>query len=395
MARIAITGIGMTDTLGNNPQECWHNYLNKPHHPEDVRESHPAIAGVKCFYADHELDQPEGIRGPTYASLQKANKIALHTVNQALKDVPASKNVGVVYSCLNPEGPTKLKYAMWLGGMGKRLRPRQQLQHLQSFTSGLISQTWDFNGASLTMGAACATSLYIIDYAIKLLEDDRYDYVVAGASECGNDIWGLSYFNSLGALGSHSAPFDKNRDGFIMGEGSGTMILETEEHAKARGAKIYGYIHYVGKSNDAAQANPTAPDPEGTGVKLAMTRAFNKTMLDPKRQLAFVNAHATSTPAGDDAEYEAIQDRFPGVPVTSFKSKIGHTMGASGVLELCYSILALQNYTVPPNHNLNDCDHEHVPVEPSSTDRTFALKNGLAFGGKNASVLIERGPDRL
>jgi 3-oxoacyl-[acyl-carrier-protein] synthase II len=283
---------------------------------------------------------------------------------------------------------------MWLGGMGKRLRPKQQLQHLQSYTSGLISQTWDFNGASLTMGAACATSLYIIDYAIKLLEDDEYDYVVAGASECGNDIWGLSYFNSLGALGSHSAPFDKNRDGFIMGEGSGTLVLEKEEHAKARGAKIYGYIHHVGKSNDAAQANPTAPDPEGTGVKLAMTRAFRKTMLD-KSMISFVNAHATSTPAGDDAEYNAIQDMLPGVPVTSFKSKIGHTMGASGVLELIYTLLALQHNVVPPNHNLKDCDHEHVPTQATATDKKFALKNGLAFGGKNASVLIERGPDTV
>lgn len=394
MARIAITGIGMTDTLGNNPLQCWDNYLNKEHLPEDVRETHPAIAGVKCFYADHELDQPEGITGSNYTNLQKANKIALHTVAQALKDVPHSKNVGVVFSCLNPEGPTKLKYAGWLAGTERRLKPKQQLQHLQSFTSGLISQTWDFNGASLTMGAACATSLYIIDYAIKLLEDDGYDYVVAGASECGNDVWGLSYFNSLGALGSHSAPFDKNRDGFIMGEGSAALVLETEEHAVARGAKIYGYIHHVGKSNDAAQANPTAPDPEGTGVKLAMTRAFNKTLMH-KDMIGFVNAHATSTPAGDDAEYTAVQDMFPGVPVTSFKSKIGHTMGASGVLELCYSILALQNNIVPPNHNIKDCDHKHVPTQPQATTKTFALKNGLAFGGKNASVLIERGPDVL
>lgn len=392
MARIAITGIGMSDTLGSNPRECWENYLNKDHYPEDVREPHPAIDGVKCFYADHEWNKPDGVANGTYASLQKANKIALHTVAQALTDVPASKNVGVVFSCLNPEGPTKLNYASWLAGTGKRLRPKQQLQHLQSYTSGLISQTWDFNGASLTMGAACATSLYIIDYAIKLLEDDGYDYVIAGASECGNDVWGLSYFNSLGALGSHSAPFDKNRDGFIMGEGSGVMVLETEEHAKARGAKIYGYIHHVGKSNDAAQANPTAPDPAGTGVKLAMARAFNKTLL-ARGMLAFVNAHATSTPAGDDAEYIAVQEMFPGVPVTSFKSKIGHTMGASGVLELCYSVLALQHSTVPPNHNIKDCDHVHVPKQPSQTDKTFALKNGLAFGGKNASVLIERGVD--
>jgi 3-oxoacyl-[acyl-carrier-protein] synthase II len=399
MSRIAITGIGMADSLGSNTEECWDNYLNKEHQPEDFKEPHPAVANLKCFYADHEWDRPDEelvvpIPNGTYNGLYKANKMTLHTVSQALKNIPHSSNVGVVYSCLNPEGPTKLKYAMWLGGMGKRLKPRQQLQHLQSYASGLISTHYDFNGASLTLGAACATSLYIIDYAMKLLEDDEYDYVVAGAAEGSNDIWGLSYFNSLGAIGTHSAPFDKNRDGFIMGEGSGTLILEKEEHAVARGAKIYGYIHNVGKSNDAAKANPTSPDPEGVGVKLAMTRALrNMDIIRTSDMLGFVNAHATSTPAGDDAEYDAIQDLFPGVPVTSFKSKLGHTMGASGVLELIYTLLALNSGTVPPNHNIKDCDLEHVPTEPCNTDKRFALKNGLAFGGKNASVLIERGPD--
>ena len=405
MGRIAITGIGMADSLGSNTAECWDNYLHKDHHPEDFREPHPAVANVKCFYADHEWDRPTDeltvpIPNGTYNGLYKANKMTLHTVSQALKDIPPSQNVGVVFSCLNPEGPTKLKYAMWLGGMGKRLKPRQQLQHLQSYASGLISTHYDFNGASLTLGAA---SLYIIDYAIKLLEDDEYDYVVAGAAEGSNDLWGLSYFNTLGAIGTHSAPFDKNRDGFIMGEGSGTLVLEKEENAIARGAKIYGYIHGVGKSNDAAKANPTSPDPDGTGIKLSMTRAMKKGVnMAPYgvgthwgNELAFVNAHATSTPAGDDAEYNAIQHLFPGVPVTSFKSKVGHTMGASGVLELIYTLMALNDGTVPPNHNIKDCDLKHVPTEPAQTEKRFAIKNGLAFGGKNATVLIEKGPTEI
>ena len=408
MGRIAITGIGMADSLGSNTAECWDNYLHKDHHPEDFREPHPAVANVKCFYADHEWDRPTDeltvpIPNGTYNGLYKANKMTLHTVSQALKDIPPSQNVGVVFSCLNPEGPTKLKYAMWLGGMGKRLKPRQQLQHLQSYASGLISTHYDFNGASLTLGAACATSLYIIDYAIKLLEDDEYDYVVAGAAEGSNDLWGLSYFNTLGAIGTHSAPFDKNRDGFIMGEGSGTLVLEKEENAIARGAKIYGYIHGVGKSNDAAKANPTSPDPDGTGIKLSMTRAMKKGVnMAPYgvgthwgNELAFVNAHATSTPAGNDAEYNAIQHLFPGVPVTSFKSKVGHTMGASGVLELIYTLMALNDGTVPPNHNIKDCDLKHVPTEPAQTEKRFAIKNGLAFGGKNATVLIEKGPTEI
>ena len=398
MSRIAITSIGMADSLGSNPQECWENFMSdKPHEPEPCRESHPAVANVKCFYCDHEWDKPEDVLFPippgTYNGLYKSNKMALHTTQQALKNIPHSKNVGVIYSNLTSEGPTKLKYAAWLGGLGKRIKPRQQLQQMQSFASGLISKHWDFNGASLTHGAACATSLYNIDYAIKLLEDDDYDYCVVGAGEAPTDIWNLSYFNSLGALGTHSAPFDKNRDGFIMGEGSATIVIETEEKALARGAKIYGWIHHVGKSNDASSANQTSPDPEGTGIKLSMQRAMRKTVFD-KNQLAFVSAHATSTPAGDDCEYQAAQDLFPEVPVVSFKSKLGHTMGSCGVLELCYTVLALQNNIIPANYNIKECDLEHVPTTSQPTNKTFAIKNGLAFGGKNASVLIERGPDK-
>ncbi len=398
MGRIAITSIGMADSLGSNPNECWDNFISdKTHEPEACRDSHPALADIKCFYADHEWDKPTDVVLPvppgTYAGLYKANKMAIHTVQQALKSIPHSNNVGVVYSNLSAEGPTKLKYAQWLQGQGRRIKPKQQLQHLQSFASGLISKHWDFNGASLSQGVACATSLYNIDYAIKLLEDDDYDYCVVGAAEEPTDSWYLSYFASLGAIGTHSAPFDKNRDGFIMGEGSATIVLETEEKALARGAKIYGWIHHVGKSNDAAATNQTSPDPNGTGIKLAMLRAMRNTVV-AKDQIAFVSAHATSTPAGDDVEYYSAQELFPEIPVVSFKSKIGHTMGSSGVLELCYTLLALQNNIVPPNYNIKECDHKHVPTTSQPTNKNFALKNSLAFGGKNASVLVERGPDQ-
>ena len=394
MSRYAITGIGIVDTLGNDPQQCWENYINKDHFPVPVKESHPGVDGVKCFYADWELDRPEGVRGPTYGSLEKNNLLALHAVNRAVKDAPQTNNVGVVFTSLSAEEPTKMQFASWLLGMGRRLRPKQQLQHLQSYTSSLISQVWDFNGGSLTVGAACATTLYALDLGMKMLDDDDLDYVVVGGAESSNHIWGLTYFNSLGALGSHSAPFDKGRDGFIMGEGSGALVVEKEEVAVARGAKIYGYIHRVGKSNDGARSNPTAPDPLGTGIKLSMMRAMMKSDIGPD-QIAFVNAHATSTPAGDDCEYNAIQDLYPEVPVTSFKSKIGHTLGSSGIIETIYTLMALQNSTVPPNHNIKNCVHKHVPTEAQPTNRNFALKNGLAFGGKNATVLLEKGPDKL
>lgn len=402
MSRIAITGMGLVDTLGNNPTECWENYLNKPNEPEAVRDNpHPGVEGLKVFYADGELDKPDFIRGPLYAGLQKSNRLAVHSVHQALKDMPKSSNVGVVYSSGGAEEETRMHYAGWLFGMKKRLRPKQQLQQLNSYVSSLISLVWDFNGASIAQQAACSTTLYSLDLGIKMLECDDYDYVVVGAAESCNHTWVLSFFRSLGALGTHSAPFDKGRDGFIMGEASGTMVLEKEEHAIARGAKIYGYIHGVGLSNDAAAQAPTAPDPEGKGIKLAINRAMKKgDSIDPYKvgshwgsQIAFVGAHATSTPAGDGAEYNAIQEMFPGVPVTSFKSKIGHGLTSASVSEMIYMIQALAHNTVPPNHNIKDTEYTHVPTSPSPSTKSFALKTSLGFGGKNAAGLIEKGPD--
>jgi 3-oxoacyl-(acyl-carrier-protein) synthase len=213
---------------------------------------------------------------------------------------------------------------------------------------------------------------------------DEYDYVVCGAADTGTVRSSMFFFDKIGALGTHSAPFDKNRDGFIMGEGGACFILESEEKAKARGAKIWGYLHKPGLSTDGDQGNPVSPS--DVGILLSMEKSLKG--ID-KDNIAFVNAHATSTPAGDEIEYEAIQKIVPSTPVVGFKSKIGHTMGASSILEIAYTLMCLREGVVPKNYNVNDCDLRMVTRETHKTKKTMALKNSLAFGGKCASIVVE------
>jgi len=381
MSRVAITGIGLVDTLGNNPDLCFDNYLNKENYPEPYKYEDTILSHLKCFYSDYDLLVPDGIKNSIYASLHKVNKLGLHSVEQALDGIPKSSNVAVVYSTPTAAGETNCPFYEFCSHGGKRLRPRQIIQAHKDFLVGLIPQIYDFHGITTSMYAACSTSLYNLDYAVRILDD--YDYVVVGGSDVGTELSELAWFNEIGAIGTHSAPYDQDRDGFIMGEGGGCLILEKEEDAIKRGATIYGYIHSIGMGNDGSAGSATAPDLNSSGIK----RAMKNTIFDAS-QIAFVNSHGTSTPIGDELEYNAIREVVGDVPVVSFKSKIGHTMGASGVIELIYTLKALNLGVVPQNHNIKNsvCD---VPTKVGETNKKFALKNSLGFGGKNVSVLVE------
>lgn len=379
--RVAITGLGLVDTLGNNPDMCFNNYLTKEHYPTEYRYEDSILSHLKCFYSDYELLIPENIKSSIYKSLHKLNKLGLHSVEQALDGIPKSSNVAVVYSTITAAAETNAMFHDFCSKGGKRLRPRQLIQAHKDFLVGLIPQIYDFHGITTSMYAACSTSLYNLDYAVRILDD--YDYVIVGGSDVGTELSELAWFNELGAIGTHSAPYDRERDGFIMGEGGGCIILEKEDDAVKRGATIHGYIHSIGMGNDGSAGSSTAPDINSSGIKKAM-----KDTNFISDQIAFVNSHGTSTPIGDELEYNAIREVVGDVPVVSFKSKIGHTMGASGVIELIYTLKALNSGIIPQNHNIKNsvCD---VPTEVGKTNRKFALKNSLGFGGKNVSVLLE------
>lgn len=390
MKRVAITGVGIIDPLGNNKNECFANLINDfdPIQTIDKFDAYPNIqvkisAPVdysKLTYKDTYVDRSDGYI-----------RMAMHAVEQALADAghpeSTSKNAAVVFSSLGTSGDTRVDFSLALEAHKKRFSPRGLMENLADYVAGYIARVNELTGTATCMNAACATSLVGIDYAIKLL--DTHDYAIVGGSDTMIDTTHLFSFQSLQALScTGSRPFDVNRDGFVMGEGAGCLILETEERALARGAHIYGFISGVGISND--YYSQTSPDPNGSGSERAMTQAWNQA---GQPDIDFVNAHATSTPAGDEIEYLAIRRLFPESAIYSSKGKIGHTMGGCGVIEIIHSLGSFEHGIIPRTFNLSNSiapNDKNLLTENLNKASTVFMKNSFGFGGRCASVVVSK-----
>ena len=226
-----------------------------------------------------------------------------------------------------------------------------------------------------------------IDSAMKLLEE--YDYVVVGAADAGCFQMSMKYFAAIHALGNKSTPFDEAREGFCMGEGAGTLILQSHEKSKEYGSTVYATLYPVGMASDAYDA--TSPHFDGRGAILAMDKAMKQV-----ENIHAINAHATSTPVGDEVEYRVLSNKFPNIPIYAPKSKIGHTLAASGILETIYAIESMRHGVIPQIHNLKHCDFLREEGKLNFTSSQFGaestlrtLKNSFGFGGKCASMVIE------
>jgi 3-oxoacyl-[acyl-carrier-protein] synthase II len=258
-------------------------------------------------------------------------------------------------------------------------------------------------GGVRTAVSACASSTEAIANAYNRLQSGEVDIVIAGGCEAAIHALPISAFASMHALSKRndapaeaSRPYDANRDGFVMGEGGASLVLETEEHALARGAKIYAELAGGAVTSDAYHI--TAPDPEGSGAARAMLSTLSQagaTIADVRH----IHAHATSTPVGDIAEYTALKrvlgDLLPGIPVTATKSSTGHLLGAAGAVEAIFTILALHDGVIPPTINLNNPDPEiHLDVVTSPRElkgeNILAISNSFGFGGHNAVVAFRK-----
>lgn len=270
--------------------------------------------------------------------------------------------------------------------------------------SGNISVHWGLKGPNSAVATACASATNAIGDAFKLIQNDMADVMITGGSESAITPMGLSGFARMSALSTRndspeqaSRPFDKDRDGFVMSEGAGVVVLEEYEFAKARGAKILAEVLGYGMSADGNHM--TAPCPEGRGAAKAMAGALRDAKLNPDA-IDYVNAHGTSTPLGDKAETLAIKSIYNGhaakLAVSSTKSQIGHLLGASGGVELVTCVLALQHQTAPPTINLDqpdaECDLDYVPHEPRSMKIERVMKNSFGFGGHNACLILGKAP---
>lgn len=270
--------------------------------------------------------------------------------------------------------------------------------------SGNISVFWGLRGPNSAVATACASASNAIGDAFKLIQHDQADVIVSGGSEAAITPMGLSGFARMGALSTRnddpqraSRPFDRDRDGFVMAEGAGMVVLEEYEHARRRGANILAEVLGYGMSADGNHM--TAPDPEGRGAARAMQFALRDAGLDSSR-IDYINAHGTSTPLGDKAETTAIKTVFNShakqVSVSSTKSQLGHLLGASGGVEFVVSVLSLLNQTMPPTINLEnpdpDCDLDYVPNEARERRLQHVMSNSFGFGGHNACLVLGRAP---
>jgi 3-oxoacyl-[acyl-carrier-protein] synthase II len=266
--------------------------------------------------------------------------------------------------------------------------------------SGQVSIRFGLKGPNSAVATACASSSNAIGDAFKIIQRGIADVMITGGSEAALTPMGLSGFIALRALSTRnddpqgaSRPFDADRDGFVLSEGSGVMVLEELEHARKRGAKIYGEVVGYGLSADGSHI--TAPDPDGTGAAKSMANALQDAELNPD-QIHYINAHGTSTPLGDVAETKAMKKVFgegiKRIPVSSTKSQIGHLLGASGSVELIVTMLAIDRGVLPPTINYHrpdpDCDLDYVPNAARDARIRSAMSNSFGFGGHNTSLIV-------
>jgi 3-oxoacyl-[acyl-carrier-protein] synthase II len=271
-----------------------------------------------------------------------------------------------------------------------------------NLVSGHLSIEFNITGPNLAVATACTTSTHALGLAMRLIQYGEVDAMLAGGSEMATCVTGMSGFSQARALSQRngdpqgaSRPWDKDRDGFVMGDGAGAMMLEEYESAKARGAKIYAEILGFGMSGDAFHV--TAPPENGEGARKAMVRTLADAEINPD-QVQYINAHATSTELGDRAETTAIRRAFGAaadkLAVSSTKSMTGHLLGAAGAVEAIFCVLALRDQVAPPTINLDQpgegCDLDYVPKHARQMRLEYTLSNSFGFGGTNGSLIFRR-----
>lgn len=395
VAPVQVVGYGIVDALGNNPTDCFSNLIKDQSFTQDlpfmVERNEKHTLGLRI---DNDTLALPDISPKLIKTFTESQKFAFHVVDQALKmsNLPASKNVAVIFSSTANDSEDGVYFSNALIN-GERVNPRRAVNRIPDMMPGQICSHYGFMGASVALFASCATGLYTIDYAQRLC--DEYDYVVVGAADKNMTFETQKFFSVVGALGSKLCPFDDSRDGFIMSDGAGCLILQSKKKAEEYGSKVYATLYPAGCASDALDM--TAPDPDGGGAKLSIQKALKNADIHIPETLTIdaVSAHATSTIIGDPIEYKIITDNLGKVPIYAPKSKVGHCIGAASVVETIYAIESMRNNVIPHCYNLSYCSFDEydclvkTPSEYNVSGPKRTLNNSFAFGGKCVSQVIE------
>ena len=408
--RVVVTGIGAISPLGNDLITTW----------EGLKEGRSGIGKIEqCDASDYPCQIAGEVKEfdpkPFYANPKDVRRSDRYTQFA----VPAAR-MALNDSGMDPETVDKTRVGVMVGsGIGglhtlvnqhtilmekgpARVSPFVIPMMIANIATGMISMEHGFGGPSMSIVTACATANNSVGEAWRIIKFGDAEAILAGGAEASIRDMGLAGFSNMRALSCRndeperaSRPFDSDRDGFVMGEGAGVVVLEELEHALKRGARIYAELAGYGVSADAHHLS--APSPDGTGPARAMKMAMKHAEVNPE-EIDYLNAHGTSTPLGDIAETLAIKvacgdSATSGLAVSSTKSMTGHLLGAAGAIELAACIMAIRDGVIPPTINLEnqdpECDLDYVPNEAREAKIKVAASNGFGFGGHNATLIVK------
>jgi 3-oxoacyl-[acyl-carrier-protein] synthase II len=417
--RVVVTGMGMVTPLGCGVDASWRRLIagqsgirridrfDVDDLPAKIAGLVPTGEGEGAFRIDEVMAPKDARKNDLFIVYGIAAAIeAVRDADWTPEDEESKERTGVLIGSGIGGLSTIADTAVELEHRGpRRVSPFFIPASLINLVSGQVSIRFGFKGPNHSVVTACSTGAHAIGDASRMIALGDADVMIAGGAEAAVCRLGVAGFAAARALSTHynetperaSRPWDADRDGFVMGEGAGVVVLEELEHARARGARIYGEIIGYGLSGDAYHI--TAPSPDGDGGYRSMAAALRRAGLTPDA-IDYINAHGTSTPLGDEIELGAVKRLFGEaawrLSMSSTKSAIGHLLGAAGSVEAIFSLLAVYHQIVPPTLNLDrpsdGCDLDLVPYEARKREVRVALSNSFGFGGTNASLILARAP---
>jgi 3-oxoacyl-[acyl-carrier-protein] synthase II len=405
--RVVITGIGVVTPIGSGKEEFWENLIKGQNGVKTVRHfqgfSTYIAATIEDFEPRLHMEKRDVKKTDRFTQFAyAAAQMAIADAELDLQKENKEKTGVIIGSGIGGLDTIEKQFKILLEKGPRRVSPFLVPMLIANMASGYISIAHGLQGPNLTTVTACASGTHAIGEAFRILQRGEAEVMIAGGAEAPVTSIAFAGFCAARAMSTRneqpdkaSRPFDLKRDGFVMGEGAGVLILETMQHARARNAAIYAEIAGYGTSGDGYHV--TAPDPAGRGAYLCMDRALVNAGLKPSA-VDYINAHGTSTEYNDKIETLAIKELFGEyayqLPVSSTKSMIGHLLGAAGGVEMAATLLSMQHGVIPPTVNYEypdpDCDLNYVPNKAVAGELDVAMSNSFGFGGTNACLVVKR-----